>query len=275
MLGSVSDPTARALPANTFWFGKRLPTIEQVCLHSMVAVGQPITLWAYEKPESIPDGVVFRDAAEILSRSTFIAYSGGRGARLFADIFRIELLRKNMGLWLDADCLMLKPILSGTPYMFGWEDDRRINNAVLHMPADSELTARLWEFVNTRPVVPPWWPLPKQWWQRAVHPLGLARKPESIAFGSFGPKIVTHLVISLGLQEYAQPRSRFYPILYNETRLYFQPGGAESRIGTDTYCCHLWLSNIQDRVNALGADAFYSNTFLGQQFKRFGVDATA
>lgn len=263
------------LAANTFWFGDRLPPVEQLCLKTMANCGHDVTLWTYDRLEGVPAEVALGDANEILPFSSFIAYKEARGARLFADIFRLELLHRGKGLWLDADCLMLKPILDDRPYIFGWEDGNRINNAVLKMPADSELLERLWAFVTTRPVVPPWWPWPKKLWQRAVYPLGLARGPEAIALGTFGPKIVTHLVRELGLQEHAQPPRMFYPVHYNETRRYFVPGAAEERITADTVCCHLWLSNIRAKVETLGVDRFYAETFLGRKFAEFGIDATA
>jgi len=272
-----SSPASAGKPldVNTFWFGERLPPVEQVCLNSMLECGHPVTLWSYDQLRDVPAGVVLGDAHEILPRSSFIAYKEARGAKLFADIFRLELLRQSKGLWLDADCLVLKPIVDDRAYIFGWEDGNRINNAVLKMPADCELLEQLWAFVMTRPVVPPWWPLPKRIWQRGAHPFGLARGPESIALGTFGPKILTHLVQQLGLIEQARPRDFFYPVHYRETRRYFVPGAAEERITADTACCHLWLSNIRSKVEKIGEATFYAETFLGRKFAQYSVDAMA
>jgi hypothetical protein len=215
------------------------------------------------------------DASEVLPRSSIIYYRGRKDAvRLFANIFRIELLSRGTELWLDADVLLLKPIGTVDDYLYGWESDKRINNAVLKMPADCELLARLKTFVNERPVVCPWWPRWKQVLQRSLALVHLERGPETIALGTLGPKAVTHFVKELGLAGMAKQKAVFYPVKYDEKHLYFEPGGLESRITEITEAVHMWLSDadIAERILPLGKDHFLSDTMLGCEFARRGIE---
>jgi hypothetical protein len=260
-------------PIETLWIGDRLPPVEELGLKSMTAFGHPVTLWTYGPIANAPKGVTVADASEILPRSSIISYRGNpRGTKLFANIFRLELLRRGANLWLDADVLLLKPIDLPDDYIFGWESDRRINNAVLRLPRQSELLTELLAFVSRRPVVCPWWPAWKRSWQRATALIGLERGPETIALGTFGPKAVTHFVKELGLTALAKSRDVFYPVNYAETDLYFRPGGLESRLTENTHAVHLWLANIEPRIAAIGKDFFLSETMLGREFERYGVE---
>src|SRR3546814_4621693 len=59
------------------------------------------------------------------------------------NLWRIELLAKGLGCWVDMDFIFLRPVTAATPYLFGLEHEGWINNAVVHAPADSALVVDL------------------------------------------------------------------------------------------------------------------------------------
>jgi hypothetical protein len=261
------------LSIHSLWVGDRLPPVEELGLKSMVAFGHPVTLWSYGPIANAPKHVKVADASEILPSSSIICYRGSpRGPKLFSNVFRYEMLRRGADLWLDADVLLLRPLDLDEDYLFGWESDRRINGAVLRMPAESELTKRLHEFVFERPVIPPWWPLWKRAAHRALAAIGRERGPEDISLGTFGPKAITHFVKEQGLVPLAKEIDVFYPVNYAHTDVMFRPGGMEEKITDKTYTVHLWLSNIEPRIAAVGKGFFLSETMLGREFNRYGVE---
>jgi hypothetical protein len=171
--------------------------------------------------------------------------------------------------------VLLKPLDLADDYLFGWESDRRINGAVLRMPADSELTKRLHAFAFGRPVIPPWWPAWKRTAHRTLAAVGRERSPEDISLGTFGPKAITHFVKETGLASLAKDTEVFYPLSYNETDMMFRPGALESKITDKTYTIHVWFKDIEPRVAAIGKDYFLSETMIGREFKRHKVELNA
>src|SRR3954452_7197699 len=99
----------------SFWHGP-LDALRQVCLRSQVAAGHKVTLYSFEPLAGLPDGVTNADAEPILPRAFAerLRPSQPDGTwrdwttLQFSDFFRIRLMARKAGLWLDADVLLLK-----------------------------------------------------------------------------------------------------------------------------------------------------------------------
>ena len=118
------------------WIGDALGTVERACLRSAMRQAHAVTLYRYDPPQGVPDGVTIADAAHVVPRDRIVRYPNGSVA-LFSNLFRYEVQRQGLGTWIDTDLYLLQPLDFTQPYLFGYETPGMLNNAVLRLPADS------------------------------------------------------------------------------------------------------------------------------------------
>jgi hypothetical protein len=87
--------------------------------------------------------VTVEDARQIMSEEKLLRYSDTGAVQLGANFFRYALLSKGVGYWVDMDFYFLKRFEFGDSYVFGWEYENWINNAVLRAPADAPIVRDL------------------------------------------------------------------------------------------------------------------------------------
>src|SRR5476651_1643525 len=148
----------------TFWHGK-LDALRRLCLRSQVAAGHKVTVYSFEPLAELPGGVGNAEAEAILPHP----FSGKLRPPLsdgtwrdwtilqFSDFFRMRLMARNPGLWLDADVLLLKPVEidPAKPY-FAWERRRQLGNSVLYLPPDSSIVAAYEGLMEQEELEPDW-----------------------------------------------------------------------------------------------------------------------
>ena len=148
----------------TFWYGP-LDNLRRLCLRSQVAAGHKVTIYSFEPLAQLPDGVGNAEAEAILPH-TFaerLRPTGPSGTWIdwtmlqFSDFFRMRLLAKNAGLWLDADVLLLKPVEidPAKPY-FAWERQHQIGNSVLYLPPGDPIVATFDALMAQDELTPDW-----------------------------------------------------------------------------------------------------------------------
>lgn len=103
--GAVERPTLC-----TFWIGPRLPDFHRLCLKSWLAMGHSVKFYSYEPVENTPEGVELLDAETVFPRARLEDPALGVPLVIRSDIWRLEMLRKGLGVWCDADVLLLRPI---------------------------------------------------------------------------------------------------------------------------------------------------------------------
>ena len=255
---------ARAREVGTLWIGGGLSWLEQLCLKSFVDQGQKITLFSYEDIPNVPEGVIRRDGREIYDTDDFIKYEKKDSFALFADLFRIHMLRACPGMiWVDTDVYCHRPMSYNSDYVMGFElaGTERVNNAVLGLPSDSPILADMLAFMEDRYAIPPF--LKKslraeyQTAAKAGTPVHVSQQP----WGVWGPLMVTYFVGRHGLQDRVQPLAAFYPIPFPE-RLTFlrRPAVVEKILTPETTALHLWASNKRElglRHGGLPPDGSY------------------
>ena len=215
-------------PLNTFWVGPQLGDLEMACLESAARVGHCVRVFSYGSLDRLPEGAEARDASEVASFELVREYVNRGSHAVAANIWRLALLRKGLGIWIDADVYVLRPIVSHEDCLFGWQDARLINNAVLYLQPDSTLLARLWEFVSE-----------EQW----------AGSLDRLTFGATGPKALTRFATETGDACAALERRVFYPIPYQMVLAIYQPTGDWRRWCSDqTVAIHLWHSLLPRSV---------------------------
>ena len=153
--------------------------------------GYEVEFFAYDTHlfESVPDGITCTDAREVLpEREIFSEPQGRTGYSGFSNLFRVELMKKRDGVWVDLDVVAISPLVSVPPYIFAKENRRWINGAVFRSPAESELTKNLEELIRKR--------FSTGYWE----------------FGELGPRAITEGVSKYNLHQYEFDRESFYAI---------------------------------------------------------------
>jgi Alpha 1,4-glycosyltransferase conserved region len=261
---------------HSLWVGPRLTWLEQLCLVSWLAHGHRVLLWTYQPVESVPHGVETRDAREILPESaiTFHRFSGS--VSLFSNRFRYHLFQRRQATWLDTDILLLRPLADSSPFLFAWETPDSICGAVLRLPRNSRALCDLLAFTDARVPVPHWWPLKHRIRQRLR---GLVRRhelAEDMTWGTFGPRALTETLRRCNLTDRALPSETFYPLIWTETALFYEPPEiVEARLTARTVAVHLWSTGslmatpeIATKRNAPAP----SWSWIGGKCTAYGID---
>lgn len=241
-----------------FWMGPALGLLERACIRSVLRQGHPLTLWCYDPPAGVPDGVTIADASAVFPESAVIRHRGGSVA-LFANRFRYELMRRGAGIWMDSDVYLLKPIGSGDTLLFreplpaaasGGGRLEPINGSILRLPPDSPMLPPLLALFQEK-IVPHWLPLgarmAARWRRLTTGRTGLSRMPWGVA----GPKALTAIAVEQGLYDLAQPADVLHPFAWDEADWIADPGRRlEERATGRTIAVHLWnevVKPIKDR----------------------------
>lgn len=238
---------------NSLWIGERLGYIERLCLLSALSVGHEFTLFSYTPRalKNVPAGVAVEDARQIMPEEKLLRYSDTGAVQLGANLFRYALLSKGVGYWVDMDFCFLKRLDFSSPYVFGWEHENWINNAILRAPADAPIVNDLMEIPATNRC-PPWFG-PKRtlfyYWNR------IRRgdvKVQDLPWGTYSAGMVTYLVKKHRLLDAVQPPDVFYPLRWKDaSSIFTQPAEFTEKVITDrTVAVHLWYSRLVDFVGA-------------------------
>ncbi|WP_050528189.1 glycosyltransferase family 32 protein [Pseudorhodobacter aquimaris] len=241
---------ARTREVGTLWIGGALSWMEQLCLKSFVDKGQKITLFSYEEVANVPDGVTRRDGREILDTDDFIKYEKKDSFALFADYFRLHMIRKNPGMiWVDTDVYCHRVMDYDSDYVMGFElpGGRRVNNAILGLPAESAVLQEMLAFTEDRYSIAPFLKEALQKEYRAAAEAGRPVHVSQQPWGVWGPLMVTHFIHKHGLAHEVQPLAAFYPIPFPQ-RLKFLRRQSEvlNLLTPETTALHLWASNKRE-----------------------------
>jgi hypothetical protein len=228
----------------TFWIGPRLGSLERACLRSVLRHGHRLTLYCYDPPKGVPDGVEIADASAIVPRSRLIRHRGGSPS-LFSNLFRYELQRRGLGTWIDVDVYLLAPLDGSADHLVGYEAPGVINGAVLRLPPDSPLLRPLIALFEEREV-PRWLP----WRERVAARLRLAVRGRTgladMPWGTAGPKALSWLGARLGLAHRALPSEVLYPVPWQEAGWISDPAASlAQKAGPRTVAVHLWNERIK------------------------------
>lgn len=238
---------AREREVGTLWIGGPLSWMEQLCLKSFVDKGQTITLFAYEPIPNLPDGVIFRDGREIIDTDDFIKYEQKNSYALFADLFRLHMIHKCPGMiWVDTDVYCHRPMAYESDYVMGFElpGEHRVNNAVLGLPADSDILARMLEFTSDRYTIAPFLPRKRREQMKKQADRGRPVHVSQQPWGVWGPMMITYFVHKHGLEDHVLPLNAFYPITFRERFKFMRSADlAAGLITEETTALHLWASN--------------------------------
>ena len=194
-----------------------------------MAAGHKVTVYSFAPIPDLPEGVIGAEAEAVLpaafaerlrppepdgswSRNTIIQFS---------DFFRMKLLARRAGLWLDADVLLLNPVEidPGKPY-FAWERLNLLGNAVLYLPPRHAIVEAFENLMAQKSLTPDWLAF-RHRLVFALHRLtGRSSRISDMRVSIFGPSALTALASRFDVLEYALPRQSFYAV-HAEPRRFF------------------------------------------------------
>jgi len=196
-----------------------------------VAAGHKVTVYSFEPLAQLPEGVGNAEAEAILPH-TFaerLRPTGPDGiwrdwtTLQFSDFFRMRLMAKSAGLWLDADVLLLKTIEIDPikPY-FAWERPRQLGNSVLYLSANDPIVAAFVSLMQQDELTPNWLSLRHRLTFMLHRLRGSSSRVSDVRLAIFGPAALTALARRAGELTYALPKKSFYAV-HAEPRLFFEP----------------------------------------------------
>jgi hypothetical protein len=252
---------------NALWVEGSLSYIQRACLSSAVRAGHQVVLYIYRGVDGVPDGITVLDASDILPAERMLRHKVNGSFAVGSDIFRLELLKRGLGYWVDADVYFLKPLdRCDDSYVFGWEDEESICQAVLHIPRDAQLLRDLLDFLNSDVIVPPWWPAENQERQRLSAKDGRALPLEEMPWATTGPRAITHFVKTNNLVAHALPAEVFYPVHWTAANDLFEPqSDIWQRLTDRTKTVHLWNHLIEHRKHTAPAPSSFIDDICRQQ----------
>ena len=222
----------------TFWHGP-LDALRLTCLRSQVAAGHKVTVYSFDSVPGLPDGVGNAEAEAILPHAFAerLRPTGPDGVwrdwttLQFSDFFRMRLMARNAGLWLDADVLLLKPVEidPAKPY-FAWERPRQLGNSVLYLPPGDPIVAAFERLMAQEELTPDWLALRHRLTFALQKLRGGSNRLSDIRVAIFGPAALTALARRYGELHDALPRKSFYAV-HAEPKLFFEPQDFSVLIG--------------------------------------------
>ena len=222
----------------TFWRGP-LDRLRLTCQRSQVAAGHKVTVYSFEPLGPLPDGVGNADAEAILPHafSERLRPPQPDGTwrdwttLQFSDFFRMRLMARNAGLWLDADVLLLKPVeLDRAKPFFAWERPRQLGNSVLYLPPRDPIVAAFEQLMRQDELTPDWL-APRHRLTFALRKLrGGSNRLSDIRVAIYGPAALTALARRAGELRHALPKQSFYAV-HAEPKLFFEPQDFSRLIG--------------------------------------------
>jgi hypothetical protein len=222
----------------TFWHGP-LDALRLTCLRSQVAAGHKVTVYSFEPLAQLPDGVGNAEAEAILPHafSEKLRPPEPNGTwrdwtiLQFSDFFRMRLMARKAGLWLDADVLLLKPVEidPARPY-FAWERPRHLGNSVLYLPTNDPIVVAFQDLMQQEELTPDWLALRHRLTYTLRKLRGGSNRLSDIRVAIYGPAALTALARRAGELDYALPRKSFYAV-HAEPKLFFEPADFSALIG--------------------------------------------
>lgn len=260
--------------AVSFWDGP-LSWVEHLCAASISQHFESLVVYSYDPTGLRRQGLKaeIRDAAEIIDPQHPVQHYRNIGQyNTFANLFRLCLLSRDLGIWVDMDCLFIKPI-AHDDHIFGFSELGKVNNAVMRLPANSPILCEYQAALMEMPVRTPWASFPRRIRRSLAIFAGekACRKNEKL---STGPRAFTYFLKRHGLLDLAAPIEVFYPLPSDESGLgelflATERHRLEARMSPETCCVHLWRGGLGSQ--GLLRQAPEKGAWLDDRLNEYGV----
>lgn len=236
---------------NTLWIDHQIGVIQKICYCSYLEQGHMVNVYSYQEIGNLPPGVVWKDANGILDQS--LVFKDLRNSyATFSDWFRIALLYKNGGWWVDSDTICLKKFNIKDDFAFATEvvdaiGNVSVCNAIIKMPANSSIGNAILNEINE---------------------IITSKDVNSILWTEIGASILNRFIHGFGLEKHLLSPEVFCPIHYFNFKEIFQRQAIT--FPKSTYAVHVWNKMWEwggiDPENDFGDMSFF------QDLKRKYID---
>jgi hypothetical protein len=237
----------------SLWVGGPLKKLQQTCLASFVYFGHNINLFVYDMDMEVPNGIIKRDAREVLPEENIFLVKNTYAA--FSDAFRYNMLDKFDLIWVDADTLCLTDDWSffKDDILFCSEYDNYYVGGVLKLPRNSEITKYLVKQVKLIDA-------------------------DSMFWAEMGPTLLTKAIKKYGYESYCQDMKTLCMITPNEAKKFWQRTGSLEIMNMinsgNSKCASLYngMLTVFDSVNtnslprSSAIEYFYNKYVLNEVF---------
>ncbi len=274
--GGTNTETSDLPPIGMLWVGKTLSWVAAMSMRSFMKQGHKVTLFHTDTPDMTGlEDVDLVPAREIFDYSD--SFLASARPQVFADIFRLTMVRDTDMIWSDLDVLCYRPFAVRAGYLVGYEyPGADINNGVLRLPKDSPALNELIACFSDPAYVPEW--LPK----RALSKVMALPENERLLGASeiitplLGPRALTYMLIKHGEDQNAVPFEVLNPVPWVLNDVFFNPhGGLDGWITKHTMGLHLYSSKIRrghkKRVPLVGSFMAEFAEDIGFDFAPYGL----
>lgn len=257
----------------SFWEGP-VSWLELLCTRSIVSAGHPLKIYSY-KPDILRNSGIdgdICDAREVLPEQTIENFRRVGRFPLFANMFRLELQRQGKGIWVDLDCYFLAELKPLSPYVFGLVTPRKLNNAVLGLPAGSLMAEEYMAAITAVPLRMPWATLRRRLVREFEILMGRAL-PHPSKQTNIGPRALTYFAEKHDLMRHAVPMDVFYPIATNNALSLVASDDRKVRhcLTERTVLVHLWHATLKKHGALVELPS--PTSYLGEACRRLGIHA--
>jgi hypothetical protein len=129
-----SEPMTDLPKLAGFWTRHPFSFFEYVCMKSYLDAGHDVTLYHSGNVGTVPEGLRLVDSREIYEPEFEIGPGLRHNNAVYADFFRLWMIKKTGAVWIDSDCICVRPHKLDSDYYFGKEEiggEFQINNGVL------------------------------------------------------------------------------------------------------------------------------------------------
>ncbi len=260
------------------WVGETLSWLAAMSIRSFVYQGHDVTLFHTHALDTAGiEGINLVPAREVFDYSD--SFLADARPQVFADIFRLTMIRDTGLIWSDLDVLCYRPFSTQDGYLVGYEHPgASINNGVLALPKSSQALNELIQCFADPSHVPEWLPERIQERVRKLPEGERLLSASTIVTPLLGPRAMTHMLIKHGEDHHALPYEVLNPVPLSLTDVFFNPrGGLDGWITKRTIGLHLFSSNIRrpHKRFAPMAGSFMANFAekIGFDFSRYTLRA--
>lgn len=264
-------------PIGALWIGGSLTWLEQLCLTSFVAHGHEVLLFTYGEVKNVPEGVRICDGRDVIDTDDFILHGRTQSVALFSDLFRFHMIKAIPEIiYIDTDVFCLKPLDFDDPFLFGFEEYRnprawRLNGAVLRLPPESQILAKMLTFMEDQHPAPVWIKPKFQGEMKARAAAGDPMHVSELPWGIWGPLGITAFAGQTGEHTHAKSVDVLYPVPFPERRILFKrPAKTMHYLTEDSHTIHMWAP-IKKFAAARFDGLCPPLSYIGHQLTKYGI----
>lgn len=253
-------------PIKMLWIGERFSRLEHLCISSFLFHGHPVHLYCYGEISNLPQGVICKDANQIIPKDKIFIKNGSYA--LFADLFRWKLLLEQGGYYADTDVLCLRPFDFEDDVVIGQESADFVNISVLRLPKGHFIAKEMLDSALHPNKLKPYDTAALKRKKLRNKVLGIRR---SIGWGeTAGPKALTRFLKYKNNPIKTKDFTYFYPVSAEHFLALFDRTLSGEKLFKNTYAVHLWNELL--RRQHFDKDApFLQESFVGEYYSRYGL----